>query len=304
MSQRRCATARPPPAPDCSVSSSRAILYAAPGADFADAARRATLALRDQINQQPPAAAMRLRAGARLALLAPARRPQCAAPAPPRAAGGDILVRGGGPDPDSLDPQKARGFEAQSILRDLCEGLTTLDHKAAVAPGVASRWSVSADGKTYTFMLRPEARWSNGERVGGGGFRRRAAAPGRSGHGLRVRAVRRHHRQRRATSSPAQEARRPLGVRAPDAATVVITLAAPAAYLPTLLSHPSTCPVHRPTLAAHPEGFARAGVMPANGAFVLQRMGAGLAHQRAAQPRTTGTTPPRVSRGEVPAHPG
>ena len=49
-----------------------------------------------------------------------------------------ILVRGGGPDPDSLDPQKARGFEAQAILRDLCEGLTTLDHHAAVAPGVAS----------------------------------------------------------------------------------------------------------------------------------------------------------------------
>ena len=57
--------------------------------------------------------------------------------------------------------------------------------------------------------------------------------------------------------------------RAPDAATLVITLAAPAPYLPTLLSHPSTCPVHRATLAAHPEGFARAGVMPANGAFVL-----------------------------------
>jgi ABC-type oligopeptide transport system substrate-binding subunit len=32
-----------------------------------------------------------------------------------------VLVRGGGPDPDSLDPQKARGFEAQSVLRDLCE---------------------------------------------------------------------------------------------------------------------------------------------------------------------------------------
>ena len=60
-----------------------------------------------------------------------------------------------------------------------------------------------------------------------------------------------------------------LGVSAPDAATVVITLAAPTPYLPTLLSHPSTCPVHRATLAAHPEGFARAGVMPANGAFVL-----------------------------------
>ena len=48
----------------------------------------------------------------------------------PRATGAArLLVRGGGPDPDSLDPQKARGFEAQSIVRDLCEGLTTLDQQ-------------------------------------------------------------------------------------------------------------------------------------------------------------------------------
>ena len=74
-----------------------------------------------------------------------------------------ILVRGGGPDPDSLDPQKARGFEAQSIVRDLCEGLTTLDRNAAVAPGVARTWGVSTDGRIYVFKLRREARWSTGE---------------------------------------------------------------------------------------------------------------------------------------------
>src|ERR1700720_3544492 len=76
-----------------------------------------------------------------------------------------ILVRGGGPDPDSLDPQKARGFEAQSMVRDLCEGLTTLDSHAAVAPGVATTWGVSTDGRVYVFKLRREARWSNGEPV-------------------------------------------------------------------------------------------------------------------------------------------
>jgi ABC-type oligopeptide transport system substrate-binding subunit len=70
-----------------------------------------------------------------------------------------ILVRGVGPDPDSLDPQKVRGAEAQSIVRDLCEGLTTLDPHADAAPGVARSWSMSADGRTWTFTLRPEARW-------------------------------------------------------------------------------------------------------------------------------------------------
>jgi len=180
-----------------------------------------------------------------------------------------LLVRGGGPEPDSLDPQKARGFEAQSILRDLCEGLTTLDKNAAVAPGVASSWSVSPDGLTYRFTLRPEARWSNGERVTAPDF---AAALMRlvdpatgSGYAQYIDVV--------ANASDIVAGRKPpdaLGVAVPDEGTLIITLATPAPYLPTLLSHPSTCPVHRPTLRQHPEALARAGTMVSNGAFVLK----------------------------------
>ncbi len=65
----------------------------------------------------------------------------------------------------SLDPQRARAVESQTILRDLCEGLTTLAKDASTAPGVAKEWTASADGKAYTFTLRPEARWSNGDKV-------------------------------------------------------------------------------------------------------------------------------------------
>jgi oligopeptide transport system substrate-binding protein len=78
---------------------------------------------------------------------------------------------------------------------------------------------------------------------------------------------------------------RELGVAAPDAATLVITLATPAPYLPTLLSHPSTCPVHRAALASHPDGFARPGVMPANGAFVLTEWVSGSHISAARNPR-------------------
>ena len=179
-----------------------------------------------------------------------------------------ILVRGGGPDPDSLDPQKARGFEAQTILRDLCEGLTTLDKHAGVAPGVASRWLVSADGLTYTFELRPEARWSNGDRVVAADFvaaliRLVNPATG-SAYAQYVDVI--------ANAGDIVAGLKPpdvLGVSAPDDSTLILKLATPAPYLPTLLSHPSTCPVHRPTLMHHPEGFARPGIMVTNGAFKL-----------------------------------
>src|SRR5262249_13118446 len=89
----------------------------------------------------------------------------CSGGASSSAAQGNILLRGNGPDPDSLDPQRARAVGAQTVLRDLCEGLTTLAKDASTAPGVATTWTVSADGKTYTFNLRDNARWSNGDRV-------------------------------------------------------------------------------------------------------------------------------------------
>lgn len=182
---------------------------------------------------------------------------------------GPMLVRGGGPDPDSLDPQKVRGFEAQGIVRDLCEGLTTLDAKAAVAPGVASHWTVSDDGKVYTFSLRPDAHWSNGERVVAADFvaaLRRLVDPATASAYAQYADVIANTDEIVAGRKPPEA----LGVAAPDDSTVVVTLAAPAPYLPILLSHPSTCPAHRPTLKAHPEAYARAGVMVSDGAFVLK----------------------------------
>ena len=65
-----------------------------------------------------------------------------------------ILLRGNGPDPDSLDPQKARTVEAQNILRDVFECLTSVARDGGVEPGAATAWSVSPDGHTYSFRLR------------------------------------------------------------------------------------------------------------------------------------------------------
>ena len=60
-----------------------------------------------------------------------------------------------------------------------------------------------------------------------------------------------------------------LGVVAPDPATVVIELESPTPYLPGLMSHWSTMPVHRPTLAREGAGFVKPGVLVGNGAFRL-----------------------------------
>src|SRR6266404_6318543 len=206
-------------------------------------------------------------AAALLALSACSRSPDTHSTAAPPPS--TTLLRGAGAEPDSLDPQKARSVESQGILRDVCEGLTTLDKAAGVAPGVATDWTVSADGKRYTFNLRPDARWSNGERVVAADFvaaLRRLADPATASAYAQVIDVIENASDIVAGKKPPES----LGVQAPTDSTVVIDLAMPAAYLPSLLSHTSACPVHRPTLTQHRGELAKPGVMISNGAFALK----------------------------------
>lgn len=183
-------------------------------------------------------------------------------------ASADILLRGLDLEPDSLDPQKARSVEAQRVLRDLCEGLTTLDRNGRPAPGIATRWTHSADGKTYTFTLRHGARWSTGAPVVAADFvagLRRLVDPHTASAYAAVVSVIRHAPAIITGRLPPQD----LGVHAPSAHTVVITLRTPAQYLPALLAHPTTCPVDPALLKRYGASYAQPGHMPSDGAFTL-----------------------------------
>ncbi|HEV2268256.1 MAG TPA: peptide ABC transporter substrate-binding protein [Steroidobacteraceae bacterium] len=184
--------------------------------------------------------------------------------------GAAVLLRGLGPEPDSLDPQKARSDEGQRVLRDICEGLTTLDKSGAAAPGIAQRWQVSPDGKTYTFSLRHDARWSNGQPVVAADFvagLRRLVDPSTASQYAGVIEVIANAGDIVAGRKPAES----LGVSAPDPHTVIVRLSEPAPYLPALLAHPSTCPVNPVVLVNEKDAYARPGNMPSDGAFILSQ---------------------------------
>src|SRR3990170_2116958 len=76
-----------------------------------------------------------------------------------------VFNRGNSADPESLDPHKTSTIYEADILRDLFLGLTTEDAKSEIIPGAAESWTVSGDGKVYTFKLRPGALWSDGSPV-------------------------------------------------------------------------------------------------------------------------------------------
>jgi oligopeptide transport system substrate-binding protein len=68
--------------------------------------------------------------------------------------------------PKSFDPATAEVPPETDVVRAVFEGLTVIDPKTLDAiPGVASKWSSPADKRTWTFALRQDARWTNGERV-------------------------------------------------------------------------------------------------------------------------------------------
>jgi oligopeptide transport system substrate-binding protein len=161
-----------------------------------------------------------------------------------------VLRRGNSVEPETLDPHRARGVSASNVLRDLYEGLTTESPAGAVVPGVAERWDVAADGRSYTFHLRADARWSDGAPVTAADFAeswRRLRAP--------------------ATGSPvAQILGAVESAEAVDARTLRVSLRGPTPQLPALLSHPATFPLHATNRAGAP--FA-AGTLVGNGAFRL-----------------------------------
>jgi oligopeptide transport system substrate-binding protein len=179
------------------------------------------------------------------------------------------LTRGNGPEPDTLDPQRARTDGAFNILRDVFEGLTAVGPDGSAVPAAATSWTVTPDGLEYRFQLRDGLRWSNGDRLVAGDYvagMRRLVDPATASPYAQILESVVNAAEITRGEKPATE----LGVTAPDERTVVIRLRNPAPYLLGLLAQPGTFPVHGPSLAANGAEFARPGKMLSNGAFVLE----------------------------------
>jgi oligopeptide transport system substrate-binding protein len=76
-----------------------------------------------------------------------------------------VLRRGLPGEPRTLDPQLADDDFSLQVVRDLYEGLTSEDSSGRILPGVADSWTSDPTGTVYRFHLRPQAKWSNGDRI-------------------------------------------------------------------------------------------------------------------------------------------
>jgi oligopeptide transport system substrate-binding protein len=179
-----------------------------------------------------------------------------------------VLHVGNGAELQSLDPHRSEDTASASVHRDIYEGLISEAPKGELIPGVASAWTISEDGKTYVFNLRPEARWSNGDPVTAEDFvfsLRRGVDPKTVSVYSYILTPILHADEITAGKRPPED----LGVRALDAHTLEIVLANPTPYFLGLLAHSMAYPVHRATLETHGDQWTRPGNLVGNGAFKL-----------------------------------
>lgn len=177
------------------------------------------------------------------------------------------LERGNGPEPATLDAHRCQEVACGNVLRDLYEGLVTEDARGRLVPGMARSWTVSADGRTWTFVLRDGLRWSNGEALDAAqvvASFRRAFAPATAAPFGELFDALHNARAVQAGELPATA----LGVAARDSRTLVFTLDR-SAPLPALLTLPIAFPVYLPAVAQFGAQHTRPGQLVSNGAYRL-----------------------------------
>ncbi len=186
------------------------------------------------------------------------------------------LLLGNLAEPRTLDPHIVDSATDSYILAALFEGLTVLDEPTSrPLPGVADRWDISPDGLVYTFHLRPEARWSNGDPVTAHDFAysfQRMLTPAlASEYSYMLWVIKNAEAYNEGKLADFSA----VGVTALDDATLRITLERPTPYLLALAAHSTWMPVHRATIEKfgrmdqRDSAWTRPGNLVSNGPFVL-----------------------------------
>ncbi len=180
-----------------------------------------------------------------------------------------VFHRGNIAEPGSLDPHQTGSTWENSIVGELFMGLTTDDAAGQPIPGAAVSWTVSEDGLTWTFNLRPGAVWSDGVPVKASdvvfGFQKLLDPKTASRYAFIAYVV-----KNAAAVNSGKLPKEQVGVRAIDDQTVEISLEEPTPFLPGLLTHYTTFPIPEHTVRKFGGDWVKPGNMVSNGPYILE----------------------------------
>lgn len=183
-----------------------------------------------------------------------------------------IINIGNAGEPKDLDPHIVTGVPEFRILMNVFEGLVGKDPKTLLpVPGVAESWKISKDGKVYTFKLRKNAKWSNGDAVTAQDFIyswTRLLTPSVASEynyqGFYIKGGKDFNSGKTKDASQ-------LGLKAIDANTLEVTLENPTPFFLGLLFHHSLLPVHKATVEKFGTKWTRPENIVSNGPFVVKK---------------------------------
>ncbi|MEO7598595.1 MAG: peptide ABC transporter substrate-binding protein [Opitutus sp.] len=187
-----------------------------------------------------------------------------------------VLHVGNKDEPATLDPHLNNSSTTNLLLGSMFEGLVDLANDGkTILPGVAERWEISDDGRTYLFHLRETARWSNGDPLTATAFRDsylRLIDPvlGSERSSLAFVIVGAREFLERRSNDPAS-----VGLRVVDDHTLEMRLNHPAPYWLAMIAQGPFFPLHRPSVDAaggwtnRSASLTTGGKLVSNGAFKL-----------------------------------
>jgi len=191
-----------------------------------------------------------------------------------------------GTEPPSLDPALATDTTSIFMIRQMFNGLASFDESANVVPGLATDWSVSDDGLTWTFNMRDDVQWvhrdpNTGEFEALGpvtandvvyGVLRTLDPNTASDYSYVLYAI--NGAEEFNTADPGAEdfedIKAAVGVAAPDDYTVEFTLKEPAAYFPSIAAMWVTFPQPQATIEQYGDNWTEAGLIVTNGPYTLR----------------------------------
>lgn len=156
-----------------------------------------------------------------------------------------------GNEPPTLDWSLATDTSSYTVLNNIMEGLTQFDAGFRPIPALAESWTVSEDGKTYTFKIREDVKWTDGKPLTAGDFEyswKRLLNPETgSDYAYFLYDIENAEEYNTGAIKEADK----LGIKVVDEKTLEVRLKKPAAYFPSLLSFMSTYPMREDVVDAH-----------------------------------------------------
>ena len=174
-----------------------------------------------------------------------------------------------GADPETIDPILNTSLTSSTIIVNAFEGLMVLDENDVAKPGAAESMDVSDDGLVYTFKLRKDGKWSDGEPVTANDFYY-AWMRGLDKETAAEYSYQFYYIKNAEKYYNGEASKEDVGIRVIDDYTLEVTLETPTSYYPQLLAHPTYSPLREDIVTADPEGWAtKPETYVGNGPFKL-----------------------------------